>query len=228
MHDKNAFITLTYEEMPLLGSLYKPHFQDFIKRLRYYKGEFRYYMCGEYGEENKRPHYHACLFGIDFKDRKLWTVRDGVRLYISEQLSSIWGKGFVTVGDVTFDSAAYCARYIMKKALGRTARPDAIPIPEYTDMSRNGGIGKSYYEKFKADIYPQDTMYMKKGEKHVDIGPPKFYDSLYEVDEPKKMAIIKRERAKRGFEAQWNRVEDRLKVRQKVKRAQTSKLVRDL
>jgi hypothetical protein len=122
MHPKNCFITLTYnnEHLPSDGSLNYEVFQLFMKRLRkkYGKG-IRFYMCGEYGDKLGRPHFHACLFGHDFADKKLWKTTDSKsKLYRSAELEKLWPYGFSSVGDVTFESAAYVARYIMKKVSG--------------------------------------------------------------------------------------------------------------
>jgi len=69
-YDENCFVTLTYDNdhLPPDGSLNHKHFQDFMKRLRkHYSGRtIRYYMCGEYGENMGRPHYHAVFFNLRF------------------------------------------------------------------------------------------------------------------------------------------------------------------
>lgn len=54
------------------------------------------------------------LFNHDFDDKVLWSVRQGVRLYRSSLLEKLWPYGYSTIGDVTFESAAYVARYIVK------------------------------------------------------------------------------------------------------------------
>ena len=47
-----------------------------MKRLRKRLGaDIRFYMCGEYGENFGRPHYHAILFNVDFLTKPF-----GVRL----------------------------------------------------------------------------------------------------------------------------------------------------
>ncbi|WP_217268498.1 rolling circle replication-associated protein, partial [Lactobacillus helveticus] len=75
----------------------------------------RFYMAGEYGESFDRPHFHACLFGLDFSDKKFYkTTKTGSILYTSKILEELWPFGYSTVGDVSFESAAYVARYIMK------------------------------------------------------------------------------------------------------------------
>ena len=128
MHEDNCFITLTFNPESLDDrsnpwSLDVRDFQLFMKRLRKkYGAGIRFYHCGEYGELNKRPHYHACIFGFDFPDKRLWKVTNsGHRLYISESLDELWPFGFCTIGNVTFESAAYVARYIMKKVNGDAA-----------------------------------------------------------------------------------------------------------
>ena len=66
------FVTLTYDDdhLPEYNSLNYKHFQDFMKRLRKSHSGVRFYMCGEYGEDFSRPHYHALLFNCFFSDRK--------------------------------------------------------------------------------------------------------------------------------------------------------------
>ena len=119
MHTQNSFITLTYanESLPWDGSLIHSHFQTFIRELRrlYPSHTIRYYMCGEYGEKFTRPHYHACLFGIDFPDKVIWKEDEGILTWTSEILTKIWGRGHCTLGELNFDTAAYTARYITKK-----------------------------------------------------------------------------------------------------------------
>ena len=118
-HEHNSFITLTYapECLPEDGSLHYEHFQKFIKRLRKrlwrYEDDLkvRFFMCGEYGEQFSRPHYHAIIFGYDFPDKVFWSRNNGYPLYRSRMLEELWPFGYCTVGDVTFESAAYVARY---------------------------------------------------------------------------------------------------------------------
>ncbi len=126
MHQDKCFITLTYnkENLPHDGSLNKSHFQKFMKRLRrkYEPQQIRYFHCGEYGESDlRRPHYHACLFGIDFPDRLPFSSRNDITTYTSDTLTDIWGKGFTTCGELNYQTAAYTSRYIMKKVTSNKA-----------------------------------------------------------------------------------------------------------
>ena len=51
----------------------------------------------------------ACCFGLDFEDKKLWSVRDGYRVYKSDQLEKLWPFGMSEIGSVTPESAGYVA-----------------------------------------------------------------------------------------------------------------------
>ena len=216
LYDCNCFITLTFSAECLVdNSLHKEDFQKLMKRLRKrYGSGVRYFHCGEYGEKFQRPHHHACLFNFDFPDKELWTVRNGVRLYRSESLEKLWPFGFCTIGDVTFESAAYVARYIMKKVTGEKADDHYNGrVREYITMSRRPGIGRAWIEQFKSDVYPSDAVVVRGD---VICKPPKYYDSLYELDEPKKMDILKRDRICTAKDNPDNRG-DRLAIRGKVK-----------
>lgn len=195
LHEKNCFITLTYnkENLPADQSLDVKHFQDFMKRLRFkYGPKIRFFHCGEYGENFGRPHYHACLFNHDFSDKILWSERQGCKLYRSQELEEIWGKGYATVGEVTFESAAYVARYIMKKITGDKAEKHYEgKKPEYTTMSRRPGIAKGWIEKYTTDVYPSDNLVLRGKE----MKPPKFYDNYFELTNPEKFSTVKRNRA---------------------------------
>ena len=131
-HMQSCFLTLTYDDNHLKNingdslkegehaSLYLRDFQLFMKRLRKeYEGtKVRYYMCGEYGSESFRPHYHIILFGIDFTDRVFYKrTKQGFYLFNSPCLSKLWNNGHAVIGDVDWDSCAYVARYTAKKML---------------------------------------------------------------------------------------------------------------
>jgi len=236
LYDNNCFITLTYDNahLPKSGSLEMEEFQKFMKRLRKRFGEgIRFFHCGEYGEKFGRPHYHACLFNFDFEDKVLWQQRNGTNLYISESLSELWPFGFSTIGDVTFESAAYVARYIMKKVTGAAATEHYLKLgnygeilaerrPEYITMSRRPGIGKPWLDKYKADVYPHDFVVMD-GRK---MKPPKYYDCRFEIDDPEGFAKIKAARTQKGEQQAQNNTPERLAVREEIQLRKLELLVR--
>lgn len=247
LYKNNCFITLTYDNdhLPDDGSLHVDHYQDFMKRFRFhYSGiepvvdsdgkttyPIRFFHCGEYGETFGRPHYHACIFNFDFDDRVLYKITNGVRLYKSQKLSDLWGKGFVTVGDVTFQSAAYVARYIMKKITGDAADDHYMdPVtgvfkkPEYTTMSRRPGIGKGWFDKYTSDVYPSDFVVLN-GKK---MRPPKYYDSQYEIIDPMALEGIKHGRYLDGQKHIDNNSPERLAVREEVLLRKLKQLPRNL
>lgn len=204
MHKENCFITLTYNDENQQYDLIYSHFQKFLKRLRkkFPQKNIRYYMAGEYGEQTHRPHFHACLFGIDFSDKRLFReLPSGSYLYTSKLLEQLWPFGYSTIGDVTFESAAYVARYVMKKVTGPPAADhyqvccpntgELKPItPEFNRMSLKPGIGKKFLEKYLSDIYPNGTI-IHNGSKQK---PPRFYEKYYAELQPLKYEALQYER----------------------------------
>jgi len=243
MHQDNIFITLTYdnEHLPSDQSLNYPDFQLFKKRLlvnaerELSRTGIRFYMCADYGETFGRPHYHAILFNFDLPDKKLWKMERENPLYTSEFLSRTWGKGFASVGSVTFQSAAYVARYIMKKVTGDAAPehyewmdPETGEFfdrrPEFTKMSLKPGIGATWFDKYKSDVFPGDFVVVN-GKK---VAPPRFYTSQYEILYPDEVAKLKSARKKRAKNRAHDSTPARLKVRQKVLESRLKQLKRTI
>ena len=239
LHEDNSFITLTYnnDNLPPGGSLDKKAFPLFMKRLRKRLSprKIMYFSCGEYGADFGRPHYHACIFGYDFPDKKLWLIKNNVRLFRSAELESLWKLGHSSVGDVTFESAAYVARYIVKKWLGPGAEEHyqnidyetgeiTMMTPEYTTMSLKPAIGKKWFEQYTGDVYPSDEVILR-GKK---LKPPKYYNGLYELTNPTEMEEIKKQRVSAMRKQKANNTPERLQVRETVKELQAQKLIRPL
>lgn len=219
LHDHSSFLTLTYrpENLPPGGTLVKKDFQDFMKKLRKAVGQkIRYFHCGEYGEQFGRPHYHAAIFGWDPSDKKPWKKSGDHQLYTSEFLDERWGLGRCVVGALSFDSAAYVARYITKKITGENAEAHYQGrLPEYTTMSRRPGIAHGWFEKWKSDTYPSDTVIMRGKEFH----PPKYYDRQFELDSPEDFCKMKQKR-KAAILEPWHpeNSSSRLRVKEEVQR----------
>lgn len=201
LHEDNCFVTLTYDDdnLPPGGSLDRRAFQLFMKRLRKaYDGAIRYYHCGEYGDVTARPHYHAVLFGIAFDDRYLWAERQGNKSFRSPTLERAWPLGNAEIGSVTFESAAYVARYCVKKVTGEKAEAHYSKVdvdtgelvqlePEYATMSRRPGIGSGWLDKYGEETYRDDSVVMRGKE----MKPPKYYDGKYELVDPERVADVK-------------------------------------
>ncbi len=225
-HENNCFITLTYDDdhLPTGGTLDKNAFPKFMKRLRKATNEpIRYYHAGEYGDQFGRPHYHACLFGYDFPDKEHYSVRKNFPVYRSNLLARIWPQGQAEIGSLTFESAAYVARYIMKKVTGPPADTHYNGRqPEYTTMSRKPGIGKPWYDKYHCEVYAADSVIIRGKE----MKPPRFYDGMYEIQQPEHMAKIKSDRRKSRILADGT--PERLESQRRVTLARLNQRKREL
>lgn len=161
------------------------------------KDGIRYYQCGEYGEQTKRPHHHAILFNITLNDLKpIHTARamknDAHTLYTSGELERIWGKGMVSIGKVTFETAAYVAGYVTKKITGPTAAAHYQGrVPEYATMSRRPGIGTGFLTKYADEIYTHDSVIIRG----IEVQPPKAYDRILERRDPETYYEVQTRRA---------------------------------
>ena len=262
MHDENSFITLTYrpKDLPDDGSIHIEHYQDFMKRFRarISPRRVRFFHCGEYGEVCRsckssrrdcrceqfwkglgRPHYHAIIFGFGFPDKLIYKTMDGNRYYTSNFLDDVWGNGYCIVGDVTFNSCAYVARYVTKKMNGekaldhywemddRTGEMRAI-TPEYATMSRGsggtdaifkGGLGSGWWDKWGAEVEHNDSVVFEGRE----MKPPRFYENLYD---PIEIEAVKGLRYVEAIKRSFDNTPDRLRVREVCKEAQVNLLKR--
>lgn len=226
LHESNCFITLTFNNAHLNpeGSLVKGDFQKFMKRLRKRFGSgVRYFHCGEYGEKLARPHHHACLFNFDFPDRVHWQTRQGIALFTSEALKELWPFGFSTIGDVTFESAAYVARYVTKKITGKLAPAHyAGRLPEYVTMSRRPGIARGWIDQFKSDVYPADKVIIRGG---VEAKPPRYYDSIFDLSDHEQFVKVRDRRVKLAKSSPDN-TRERLDVRHEIQKRKCTFLKR--
>lgn len=210
MHSNNCFVTLTYdvEELPMHGSICSKDVRLFVKRLRHHLGDakLRFYIAGEYGSKEQRPHYHGILFGCDFADKEVVGKNiSGDPVYGSDSLAEIWGKGFVSLGDVTRRSARYTASYVLKKlgdpewldpvtGLGKYDRIDRVTgeivqvEEEKSWMSTQPGIGADWFDKYWRDVFPDDFVVLSDGKKR---NVPGYYLArLRKIDEEMYQKII--------------------------------------
>lgn len=238
MHEQNCFVTLTYDEahLPRYLSLRYRDFQLFMKRLRKVVGAagVRFFMCGEYGGEHARPHFHACLFGFGFVDKYFFRNSvDSCRLYRSALLERLWPFGFSTIGEVTFESAAYVARYVMKKVTGDAGLKHYSSVdqstgevikrcPEFCHMSLKPGIGRAWLDRFWSDVFPSGKVVVNG----VESNSPRYYDRVFRRVDSDGGAVLDMDRglsARAGFA---DRSDDRLAVRELVANARVNRFKR--
>lgn len=238
MHEDSCFLTLTYspENLPHDRSLDKSHFQKFIKRLRKNASKkIRYFHCGEYGEQGRRPHYHAIIFGYDFPDRRAFSERDGITLYTSGLLDKTWSLGHCTIGEVNFETAAYVARYVTKKVTGDAAaehykwiNPETGEVhqlqPEYITMSLKPAIGATWWEKYGTGVKDNGTVVMRG----VEMKPPRRYLELTKEEAPRSSRKHQAKRLRLAKQNAAHSTDRRLHDREVVKKAQISLLKRTL
>lgn len=231
MHEHNCFITLTYNDLhlPKTGEQWKKDYVDFMKRLRWKHGKVRFFHCGEYGEKNRRPHHHAILFGLDFSDRELFRPVDGDDVGAvccrSSALSELWPFGFSSVGDMTFESAAYVARYCLKKVTGDKAKEVYGDWPpEYITMSRRPGIAQAWIEKFMSDVYPADRCFARG----VPCKPPRYFDEKFKLHFPAEFEIMKSVRKRLAARLADDGTAERLRVKEELTMRRLSSIARSL
>lgn len=170
LYDSNCFITLTFDDSNVPDSLEKRPFQLFMKRLRQEVGAVRFFASGELGDKNGRPHYHAILFGYDFPDKVFLKRSNGGQLiYRSPTLEKLWPFGISSIGDVSFQSASYVARYSVKKKLSNK------DSGEFVLMSRRPGLA---FASFNPELYISDKVYYKGHHK-----VPRFFDKIAENED---------------------------------------------
>lgn len=255
LYDSSVFLTLTWddEKMRAIGrstpiSLDHRPFQLFIKRLRksrevlhvdveawaagarkyryLTRPRMSYFMCGEYGENFSRPHYHALVFGVEFPDRKLFKTNP-MPLYRSAELERLWPFGYSSFGDVTLESAQYVAGYVVGRRTGpgaedhykrvNLATGEVVEVsPEYGKMSLRPGIGTRFFDKFNTDVTVRDSVVVNGRE----FKPPKYYDRrLREKIDGFLADDIEFRRYKTAIALEADNTEDRLRVAETVVRS---------
>lgn len=238
-HQESCFITLTYDDqhVPQSYSLDKRELQLFFKKLRKFLSpkKIRFFACGEYGDLNGRPHYHAIVFNHDWSDKKFVERSDsGEEIYTSEALRRLWRNGIVSTQDVTHKSAAYVARYCTKKiktgdAFGAERYYRISPIdgafhsvqPEFATRSNRPGLGAAYVERFKSDFYPSGFIVVDG----VRQAPPKFYVSKLSEKEQQR---LKRQARRLSLKNKPHTTTERRLARAAVRDARIKSLQRKL
>lgn len=233
---ENCFVTLTYdaEHLPPGGSLRYRDFQLFMKRLRrHFNGrEIRFFVCGEYGEGLKRPHYHACLFNVDFPDKRRTSLLGKRSGWRSELLTRLWGHGHTHLGDLNVRSAGYAARYVLKKVCGRDAEAHYCSVdsdgvvtalqPEFARMSLRPGIGARWFDRFSGDLSRDFVVH--DGARY---SLPRYYDKLIGRRDAVELEQRQEDRMTRALPFQHEQTPERLRVREIVETARLDTLKRN-
>lgn len=254
-HDSAYFVTLTYDNDHVPFSCYgspdsgeafdaltlrKRDFQLFMKRLRkaFPDDKIRFYAAGEYGEDTFRPHYHAIIYGLHLRDLVLDRPSlDGKHnYYASKELTDIWKNGAVVVANVSWETCAYTARYVTKKLNGKAADfYDLHNIErEFSLMSRKPGIGAQYFEDHP-DCMNYEYINVRTDEGGKKFRPPKYYDRLFDIENPGELEKIKKIRKQMAEDAKDMeltgtslRYIDYLGVKDRAKKAQVKVLKRSV
>lgn len=190
-YKENCFLTLTYNDnsLPTYG-LCKKDIQNFLKRLRKrIDKKIRYYCCGEYGEKTKRPHYHLIIFNWFPEDAKFFkygNFGEGM-LFTSKLLSELWPFGYSLVGECSYQSCGYVARYCQKKLYIEGK------YKSFSMMSLKPGIGYKYLEDNFDKIYDTDKVYGNFGRSSFTT-PFRYFDKVLESVNLELFDSIKNER----------------------------------
>lgn len=192
------FVTLTYSEPPIspkgFMTLNKVCTQRFFKRLRKATPQttWKYYLVGEYGSQNWRPHYHIILFADTqwSKDQLL------IQLYKS------WDKGVIDVGTVTGASVAYTLKYVQKPKRVPAHKNDDR-LPEFSLMSK--GLGINYLTQNIVDYHASNLSENYAVQDGYKVPLPRYYrDRILTPDQKLQQRKIIRsvttERENRRFE----------------------------
>lgn len=234
--------------------------QDFMKRLRYYfpKDKLRFFMCGEYGPSTWRPHYHAIVYGLHLDDLVLYSQSSrGYQYYTSAKVDRAWSRraeipslldddeslhmpvmnmGRVLIGEVTWEACAYTARYMLKKLKGPEAKfyEEFNLTPPFVLMSRKPGIARQYYDEHP-ELYNSPFINVKTPKGGRKIRPPRYFDQLFDLEQPGRMQEIKTQRrlvAERKMEIEMSKttlsVDEYLQLQEETLQNRIKSLRRDV
>lgn len=172
-----SFITLTYRTDNLVkllplnsaivgkffngktpeGTLYKKHLTDFMDNLNHkvkkkYNKPIKYVACGEYGDEDKRPHYHAIVLGLPTFERKL--------------VLDTWKKGLISIDPVTHADIRYTLTYMDKQIFGNDYLYESFGDFEPVFGLFSKGLGQLHYKNHTSDYDELGRFY---------FSPTKYY-----------------------------------------------------
>lgn len=171
------FVTLTYDDDNLVYSdtniptLDKERVHKLTKDLRYRIGSYRYFLCGEYGDDFDRPHYHICLF-VNSDE----TLEDLDRIF-----SQVWKDGFHQIkAGIPAARAKYCAKYALKQ-IGFDYQG---AVPPFARMSRRPGIGKSFLDPGTMERFHRLNLWTVHDYQGTPYPLPRYYrEQIFSHDE---------------------------------------------
>lgn len=229
--EDNYFITLTYDEehLPIdesittsegktytrseewKGNLRPEHLKKFIHDIRQYfyrknkKQRIKYLACGEYGTENKRPHYHIILFDCPFTPNDMYNPRiiDKEIYYQNRIIEKYWKRGLSNVTVASWNTIAYVARYVTKKQYGHNAEDERAQKGQIAEFIRvSNGIGKEYWEQNKEKILKTDSITIKNGKGVHTTKPPRYFYRLLQKENREAYEDIKKRREQQNDNTQ--------------------------
>ncbi len=120
------FITLTYENEPI--TYQKNDIKQFIKNLRAYEKDIRYFIVGERGDKNNRVHYHALIFSRSLTD---------------QHILCSWCHGFGMVQSINEARCYYAAKYCV---------PESRQSEHFMYVSRKPALGFALTDKLSSYV----------------------------------------------------------------------------
>lgn len=181
-HEKMRWLTLTYSDEFNPGVLDYKDVQMWLDRERKWKGSFRYFVVGEYGEQTGRPHWHVCVFGH---------AQEFEGLIPEDRIK--WFKGGALDGSLTLQSIGYTAGYTLKKGpMGQhsvsnmSLRPGigAEDLMMYgRQVAKSGVVLKKWPDFYKIGdksypFYGGGRMYFKRGFEEAGGVPPETFGTI--------------------------------------------------
>lgn len=173
-------------------------------------------MCGEYGERNGRPHFHACLFNCWFSDAVHFRGEGDCAEYRSAQLERIWSHGGCVFGQVTPESASYVSRYLIQDRNRVYVDEEGelrVAVREFNQMSRRPGIGATWWKKFGVSDVVPDGQVVVRGRKG---RAPRFYDKAMRRLDAHSFALVVADRVEAAAARHGDQSPERLVAREAV------------
>lgn len=218
------FLTFTYseEKLPQDQESCKRDFQLFMKRLRkenlkYSKNQIRYYAVMEFGEKDRRPHYHAIIFNL--AANSLLKMED------------IWSNGIIYNGSVTQASIHYVLKYMLVNQTDTPWKPFSL-------MSKRPYLGYGYVKNNAYKYHDKQDNLKVTYDDGFTQAMPKIYkqkmfskikrqvkglNALNESDQIEKNLIEKAE--KKGIDFQKRMAENRRSKTKQMNKQSKSKTV---